>query len=939
MNAHTPFDAKQDWTNPYCQNSSNDPMVDALLGNAYHVVRTVYCNLGNLKLIYDFLNQYGMVLGVQSEAELKALTTKATFARIYDKSPAGDRRVTDYLYVEGDRTGILPDDATSTGSWVKVATSGSSGGGESSSDGGYIPWIYNSGSANGGETTIRIPDETAGAPFMIVNGDWQTEGYDFEYDPVAFEVRFSTPLEPGDFVVVMRTGVPATPDNPNVSDWVTINWLYNQGAAVGGEQVIDIPYTFQSVPAVYKNGLRFYKSLPSDSYTIDSDNNRIILTEPLATNDRLIVQLGGEARVLEVVDHTLQEVARSTNVKDSEVILSTNTSQVLNGKTIIFDVLTQHTYRLPSLPSNTYIKSVENGKLTYTPGNVVVDLIPLDAELTQNIINQIHTELSAPTGGSLINYKLPHSSSVIQPLLGHLGLHVSVRDFGAVGDGVADEKVAFMAAFDYMKSVGGGTLLVPPGDYFFGDYSSSDFVMDIQDTHNVTVIGYGATFSVRSTQIATPFLFALRGCSNWKFMGCSFIDLGFDPSSWLTHQRWGMAAICIRPTEGYNSGLVVQDCQARNLTYFVLSDQTTAEGNLRSFGDIDIRNCYVENAYYGVNLLYFGGTTRVDMDCKDVRRGFISYGQRNTDIHINLYTSAGFFGSNAFISLACEGYTHLRKGAALGSQCLVDNIRIRLNVTGYEAHGSYVCGYHQQDADSLGVISNIDASVQIDYLSTAGKEPGVGNTNVFALRHETPTGVIQSTPRRFHNFKMDCQIAGTITGKVIAFESVNNNDMHVLEMSKQMMRYASDIDLARWVVAAIWNCAVKVQLTGFSIAFNPIGTTVAGAATGLTLDGYIIKDGKTVTVNGRIRYTSHTGTGQLRLDNVPFAAASSVNLSLLLCPVISGSRPAGTLYGSVAGAAGKQVVMSAEAASGWTVYNVPPGNTEILFQGSYQSVQ
>ena len=108
MNAHTPFDANQDWTNPYCQNSSNDPMVDALLGNAYHVVRTVYCNLGNLKLIYDFLNQYGMVLGVQSEAELKALTTKASFARIYDKTPAGDRQVTDYLYVRSPPPGKVP---------------------------------------------------------------------------------------------------------------------------------------------------------------------------------------------------------------------------------------------------------------------------------------------------------------------------------------------------------------------------------------------------------------------------------------------------------------------------------------------------------------------------------------------------------------------------------------------------------------------------------------------------------------------------------------------------------------------------------------------------------------------------------------------------------------------------------------------------------------
>lgn len=395
MNAHTPFDTNQDWTNPYCQNRSNDPMVDALLGNAYHVVRTVYCNLGNLKLIYDFLNQYGMVLGVQSEAELKALTTKASFARIYDKTPAGDRQVTDYLYVEGDRTGILPDDSTATGSWVKVATSGTGGSGdESTNGGGYIPWIYNSGSANGGETTIRIPDETAGAPFMIVNGDWQTEGYDFEYDPLTYEIKFTTPLEQGDFIVVMRTGVPATPDNPNVSDWVTINWLYNQGAAVGGEQVIDIPFTFQSVPAVYKNGLRFYKGLANNSYTIDSDNNRILLTEPLATNDRLIVQLGGEANVLEVVDHTIQEVARATNVKDSEVILSTDTTQFLNNKKVIYSVSEQKSYGLPVLPTNVYIQSVSNGQLTYAPGNITVDLLP---------VPNSSENLALTTGASFIN--------------------------------------------------------------------------------------------------------------------------------------------------------------------------------------------------------------------------------------------------------------------------------------------------------------------------------------------------------------------------------------------------------------------------------------------------------------------------------------------------------------------------------------------------------
>ena len=456
MNAHTPFDAKQDWTNPYCQNSSNDPMVDALLGNAYHVVRTVYCNLGNLKLIYDFLNQYGMVLGVQSEAELKALTTKATFARIYDKTPAGDRQVTDYLYVEGDRTGILPDDTTATGSWVKVATSGSSESGESTNDGGYIPWIYNSGSANGGETTIHIPDETAGAPFMIVNGDWQTEGYDFEYDPVAFEVSFTTPLEPGDFVVVMRTGVPATPDNPNVSDWVTINWLYNQGAAVGGEQVINIPYTFQSVPAVYRNGLRLYKELTNNSYTIDSDNNRIILTEPLATNDRLIVQLGGEAKVLEIADHTIQEVARASNAKDSEVILSTDTTQVLNGKKIVYDVVAQKIYGIPVLPPNVYISSVSNGQLTYSPGSVTVNLIPVPEsgnELKQLLLSNAGAGNVFTSSGLSVQESLKQLKNV----------PISPEMFGADPTGVEESSDAFIAAEAAAYAINGS--LVATGKY------------------------------------------------------------------------------------------------------------------------------------------------------------------------------------------------------------------------------------------------------------------------------------------------------------------------------------------------------------------------------------------------------------------------------------------------------------------------------------------
>lgn len=402
MNSHVPFDACQPWGNTYGSNCSNDPLVDKLIGNAYHVVRTVYCNLGNLKLIFDFLNQYGMVLGVQSETELKAMTTSASYVRLYGFDNTNKRVVTDYLYVEDDRTGVIPDDPNATGSWILVATSnsgGGSGGDEGKASSPYIPYTYNNGSAIGGETTIPVPAGTVGVPMIVVEGCTNLVGYGFTYDAASLTVTLSQPLEPGDEVHLFLTGNPAVPDNPNVTDWVQINWLYNGGYAVGGEQVIAIPYTFESVPAIYKNGERYYAGLANKSYTVDAANQRILLTEPLATNDRLIVTIGGETTTLIMSDRTIQEVARSANVKDSEVILSSNTTQYLNGMKVVYDVVDQKTYGLPALPTNIYINSVSNGQLTYSPGNITVDLLPVP-DTAPELENRLYS--STEPGASLV---------------------------------------------------------------------------------------------------------------------------------------------------------------------------------------------------------------------------------------------------------------------------------------------------------------------------------------------------------------------------------------------------------------------------------------------------------------------------------------------------------------------------------------------------------
>lgn len=453
--------------NSCCGNQGG--LVEHFIGTAYDVVKTVYDNLGELQFIYDFLNKYGVLIAVDSALEMQALPVTAKYTRIYSSSNAGERIYTDYLYVEGNRTGIIPNDPTATGSWIAVGTSNSGGG---SASGGYIPFVYKNGSAIGGETTITVPDGTVGVPFIIVNGYMNYVGKGFNYSVADLEVTLAQPLEAGDEVVLLLTGIPAVPDNPNVDNWTVINWLYNHGAAVGGEQVIQIPYTFQDIPAVYKNGLRLYKGLAADSYTMDASNQRIFLTEALATNDRLIVQIGGELVTLEAADRTIEEVARSANVKNSEVILSTDTSSSLNNKEVIYDVSSQISYGLPVLPSNVFISSVSNGQLTYIPGNVTVNLIPLP-----NSVDILRADLlngsDVTKGDALIKFKSVLPAAIERTLHTKIGEIVNVMDFGAVGDGVADDTAAFQAAID-----SGARWIIAP--------QTQRFTFKITDTLNIT---------------------------------------------------------------------------------------------------------------------------------------------------------------------------------------------------------------------------------------------------------------------------------------------------------------------------------------------------------------------------------------------------------------------------------------------------------------------
>lgn len=151
-----------------------------------------------------------------------------------------------------------------------------------------------------------------------------------------------------------------------------ITWIYNGGAANGGETQIVLDVEVDSVSEIYIRGSRQQIGL---GFTFDSTTNTIYLADALETGDDVVVVINGDPTVYNQIDRTPFEVARANNVPNSEVILSTDKQTVLDGKTVVHDVLAQTSWVIPEgIPAGAKISSVSSGVLIYNPGGISVNL-------------------------------------------------------------------------------------------------------------------------------------------------------------------------------------------------------------------------------------------------------------------------------------------------------------------------------------------------------------------------------------------------------------------------------------------------------------------------------------------------------------------------------------------------------------------------------------
>src|SRR6185369_9133726 len=83
-------------------------------------------------------------------------------------------------------------------------------------------------------------------------------------------------------------------------------------------------------------------------------------------------------------------------------------------------------------------------------------------------------------------------SCLANTTLGATNTELNLRDFGAVGDGVANDGPAFQAALDALAAAGGGTLFVPEGKYAITSPVTKDFA------------GLNASITIKGVESLTP---------------------------------------------------------------------------------------------------------------------------------------------------------------------------------------------------------------------------------------------------------------------------------------------------------------------------------------------------------------------------------------------------------------------------------------------------
>ena len=222
---------------------------------------------------------------------------------------------------------------------------------------------------------------------------------------------------------------------------------------------------------VYTNGVR------QSAYTT-SGTNTVTLTNPLTAGDEVVI--------------LINEGSDSNTDSGTSYVVSATSEENYTATSGQTSFTTVNSFNQAGDRVTVYLNGIRQTAFSLQGSNTVLMDSALSAGDEVTILINDSTDSDTVTDATNVAYTPAGTGAVTTDVQRKLREAVSVKDFGAVGDGVTDDTAAIQAAIDAVSSANSGVVNIPAGVY----KTSAELTLDTQG-----VVLQGAGGHVGSTKI------------------------------------------------------------------------------------------------------------------------------------------------------------------------------------------------------------------------------------------------------------------------------------------------------------------------------------------------------------------------------------------------------------------------------------------------------